>query len=347
MAENNNGFLASGRARLNLRRFLFYFITLAGILVIFSQISEFRLLGGVFLRSKLAWLAAIIVFQYFFFHFSALNYRDVLRVQGLTVGVNRLLPMVVAVQFLNQAIPLANVSGQAFFVQWLKRYGVSVAEGISRAVLELVTLYIAFAVFFLAAAGLMLKRGLLAGRPELVSLVYLFVFFVVLFSWLFLALQKKRRGRIAGWVINRLHRYFESSGKANHSGHVASLLDQFRASVSVGVLTRNKSKLFWATLWQGLQLVMHILTLYFIGQALGIRLDFPAAFAAYTLSRFIAMVSFVPGALGIFEGGMTLILVSFGLPADQALAVTLLFRLFTFWLPMPIGWILYRKYSSE
>jgi hypothetical protein len=56
------------------------------------------------------------------------------------------------------------------------------------------------------------------------------------------------------------------------------------------------------------------------------------------------MVSFIPGALGVFEGGMTLILVSFGVSAGPALAMTLLLRAFTFWFPMPIGWILYRWY---
>ena len=59
------------------------------------------------------------------------------------------------------------------------------------------------------------------------------------------------------------------------------------------------------------------------------------------------MISFIPGALGVFEGGMTLILVSFGVPAGPALAMTLLLRAFTFWFPMPVGWILYRCYLHK
>jgi uncharacterized protein (TIRG00374 family) len=45
-----------------------------------------------------------------------------------------------------------------------------------------------------------------------------------------------------------------------------------------------------------------------------------------------------PGSLGITEASLTGLLVLYGLPADQALAATLLYRIVSYWAMQPIGW---------
>jgi uncharacterized protein (TIRG00374 family) len=58
---------------------------------------------------------------------------------------------------------------------------------------------------------------------------------------------------------------------------------------------------------------------------------------AYVLSLALALVPITPGGLGFVEAGLTSILVLAGVGSDQAVLATLLYRLFSFWLPIPLG----------
>lgn len=342
MSENAD-FLSLAKPRLSLGRFWFYFVTLGVLILVALKFSELRLFKEVFLRANIYWLLGIIVSQILAYYSSAFNYRDVLRVKDLEIGVNELFPITFVVQFLNQALPSATLSGQAFFIQYLKKYGLTVAEGIGRAIVELMTIFIAFGVFFLISALLMFHSGVLAAKPEISFLIYLFLFFGVFFGILFFTLQRKGGGRLSKWLIKRLHLYFEKKQKKDPSEHVAMIFDELRSNVNIGEIGRRKFAFFSATLWQGMVLIFNIMTLLFISFALDFKISFSTAFASFILTRFISMVSFIPGAFGVFEGGMTLILISFGLSASASLAITILFRVFTFWLPMPIGWVLFRR----
>lgn len=347
--STNGEFKPSSRPRISLHRFVFYFITLAVLVLIYLQFSEIRLIKEIFLKSNFFWLFSIIILQAFSYYFVALNYRDVLRVKDLEVGIRELFPVTFVIQFLNQALPSAGISGQAFFVQYLKKFGLPISEGIGRAILELMTLYMAFGTFFIASAVIMLQGDIISQHPEARYFIYAFSFFAVVGVSLFFFLQRKKRSRVAQWLIGKLHAYFEKRNKKNgqtngsdHSVHVSMIFDQFTNSVNIKVL-RQHSKAFWAAyLWQNMILLANVLTLLFLSYAIGFEISLSVAFITFTLTKFLSLVSFVPGAIGVFEGGMTLILVSFGVPVQPAFAMTLLLRAFTFWFPMPVGWILYK-----
>ncbi len=349
----NGEFKPLAKPRISFHKFAFYFITLAALALIYLKFSEVQLIKDLFLRSNIFWLVGVLVTQLISYFFVALNYRDVLRVKDLEVGLKELFPVTFVVQFLNQALPSAGFSGQAFFIQYLKKFGLTVAEGIGRAILELATLYMAFGLFFILSAMMMLRNGILGQHPETRYFIYAFFFFAAIAVSLFMALQRKKRGKIAKWMISKMHSYFENRRKkkneknnngTNHAGHVAMIIDQFRETFNIGEL-KKKSRPFWfAFFWQNMILLASVFTLYFLSFAVDSKISFSVAFIAFTLTKFLSMVAFVPGGLGVFEGGMTLILISFGVPAQSAFAMTLLLRAVSFWLPMPVGWILYRWY---
>lgn len=350
--ENGNNWHSS-IPRINLRQFLFYFITLAALIIIYLRFSEIRLIGSIFAKSNFGWLAGIIIIQIFVYYFQALNYRDVLRIKDLEVRPKKLYPMSFVVQFLNQALPSAGLSGQIFFVQYLKKYGLSTAEGIGRAFIEIMTLWMAMGLFFIISSLLALKGGGIADIPELRFIIYAFVFLAVIVVSIFFLIQRRKRSKITKWIINWLHRHFEKKnslkarGSIEHDSHTEMFFDQFKSSLSIKTLEK-KAKDFWmAFFWQCMILLAHVVTLYFISFAIGHPIGFRLAFIVFSLVKFIAMIAFVPGALGVFEGSMTLILISFGVPAGPAFAMTLVLRAFTFWFPMPIGWILYRWYFLQ
>jgi uncharacterized membrane protein YbhN (UPF0104 family) len=66
---------------------------------------------------------------------------------------------------------------------------------------------------------------------------------------------------------------------------------------------------------------------------------------AYVVAMALAMVPITPGGLGFVETGLTGALVLAGVSADQAVVATLLFRLMSFWLPIPVGAVAWGAWS--
>ena len=58
---------------------------------------------------------------------------------------------------------------------------------------------------------------------------------------------------------------------------------------------------------------------------------------AYVVSLALGLVPLTPGGLGFVETGLTTLLVLAGAATDQAVVGTLLYRLASFWLPIPLG----------
>lgn len=337
-------------------RLIFYLITFAAIIVVSTQIKELKSLRDVFAQSDFFWLLAIILAQWLSYHFWALNYQEVLHVKGLRMPVMELFPMVLIVQFINQAIPSANVAGQAFFIFHLRKYNVPPLDGISRAILELATLYVAFGLLFILATVIMIFQGVGVLHPVFLTIFAIFAFFVVLFAIIFIALQRSgSRSKSLAWLINRLDHVFDrlgigaliGSNISGEGGHISLLVGQFRETLNLHFLREHWRVLARALWWQLLYLCMNALTIYFTCYALSIPISMAAAFVIFMFTKMIFMIAFVPGGIGIYEFVMTLLLVAYGIPTGTSLSITLLSRLFTFWLPLPIGWYLYRRYMKR
>jgi uncharacterized protein (TIRG00374 family) len=68
---------------------------------------------------------------------------------------------------------------------------------------------------------------------------------------------------------------------------------------------------------------------------------------AYTAAALLALIPFTPGGLGFVEAGLVGTLTLAGMSGTDALAATLLYRLVSFWLPLPAGAIAYVAFRRE
>jgi putative heme transporter len=71
--------------------------------------------------------------------------------------------------------------------------------------------------------------------------------------------------------------------------------------------------------------------------AVGAHLPPSVVLVAYVGGMALALVPLTPGGLGFVETGLTGLLVLAGADAEQAVAGTLLYRLASYWLPIPLG----------
>jgi uncharacterized protein (TIRG00374 family) len=85
----------------------------------------------------------------------------------------------------------------------------------------------------------------------------------------------------------------------------------------------------------------YVLALYAALLAVGAHPPVLATAAVFLAGNTVGSFAPTPGGLGAIEAVMTAGLTAIGIPAHEAVPSVLLFRVATFWLPIPAGWISY------
>ena len=91
----------------------------------------------------------------------------------------------------------------------------------------------------------------------------------------------------------------------------------------------------------------YLFGLYAAVEAFGGGLALPAVGAVYLAGSAIGQAAPTPGGLGAVEAALIAGLVGVGLDKDIAVPSVLLFRLTTFWLPIPFGWGAFTRLTSR
>ncbi len=71
--------------------------------------------------------------------------------------------------------------------------------------------------------------------------------------------------------------------------------------------------------------------------AVGAHVNLFLVLLAYVAAAVLAMIPITPGGLGFVEAGLTGVLALAGVSPEHAVLATLLYRLFSYWLPLPAG----------
>ncbi|MGE5292979.1 MAG: lysylphosphatidylglycerol synthase transmembrane domain-containing protein, partial [Micromonosporaceae bacterium] len=85
--------------------------------------------------------------------------------------------------------------------------------------------------------------------------------------------------------------------------------------------------------------VARVLCLAACVRALGGNIPIASVAVVYLTGSALGSAAPTPGGLGAVEVALSAGLTAAGLPSATALSAALLFRLLTFWLPVPAGWL--------
>ena len=73
--------------------------------------------------------------------------------------------------------------------------------------------------------------------------------------------------------------------------------------------------------------------------AVGVTVPWRGLLLAYGAGQLAANLPITPGGLGVVEGSLTIALVAFGGSEASTVAAVLLYRIFNFWIALPVGWV--------
>lgn len=84
-------------------------------------------------------------------------------------------------------------------------------------------------------------------------------------------------------------------------------------------------------------------TLLLAGLAVGVELTFTQAFVIFSAGMLVGTATPTPGGIVGAEAGLATAGVAYGLHAEAAIALALLYRLLTYWLPMAFGFVAFLR----
>jgi uncharacterized protein (TIRG00374 family) len=133
-------------------------------------------------------------------------------------------------------------------------------------------------------------------------------------------------GRLVGHVLHRVRPSVTADS-------MATLLTAQRARVAAAFQGRWWLAVFLAAANRMFDYAALVAAL----AAFGVHARPSEVLLAYVVAQALAIVPITPGGLGFVESGLTALLVVIGVPVDVSVIATLLYRLVSFWLPIPIG----------
>jgi glycosyltransferase 2 family protein len=106
---------------------------------------------------------------------------------------------------------------------------------------------------------------------------------------------------------------------------------------------KTPGKLLRALLFSVVLTVLYSGMFYCCTQAVGINMSLGHIFLVFTIGLIVGTATPTPGGLIGAEAGLTGGLIAYGADPDMALAAALLFRFFTYWLPLAPGFIMFAR----
>ncbi len=324
------------------RRWPLWVALSAAVLLVTTRFVELRQLGATLAEGHWGWLLAGVLLQGVYYASYAVLYKAGYATVGVTSRVREIIPVLMTSILIGTFTPAGGLSSAAVMVDDAARRQQSAARATEGILLVWLASLAASLPLLAIGLGYLHLQGLLEAYQfgaALAFLLYTGGLFAVLFlakwrpDWLRMGLDRLQ-GLIDG-LLTRLHRPTLNEGWAENN-----------AAEATGAVTAITKRPGLVAVALAVALGTHLInlaSLQAVFLAFGHMLGFGALAAAYTLGFVFSVVSIIPFDLGVLAGLMTLVYSSMGVPTAHALVVSLAFRGINAWLPIALGFLLFRR----
>ncbi len=295
----------------------------------FSESIGFML--GAFILSIVAFFFMVVMHQKVF---SMMNIRRT-KLQMFFLQVSAMA--------VNALVPSSGVSVAILYANDAKKHGESEAAAVTAAILTLVADYISIAILLIFAMIYLEFVGTLELQVIVPSLAFLAITGGLF--WLIYGAGKNKPAlkRFLEWskkLINKLIAPFKK--KITNS---ETAMDRFIDELENAYLAirSDKMDLVGAVCAMFVAHFMYLAALYVLFFSLGISPLYRVLLAGYAVGMMFVVISPTPNGVGFVEGSMVLAYSSLGVPGAAAATVTLIYRGFSFWLPLFVGFVVIQR----
>ncbi len=280
------------------------------------------------------------------YHAQAKLYQGLFRLVGNSLPYKFLFRTAVELNFVNHVFPSGGVTGISYFgLRLRKGEEITGAKATLIQVMKLALTFLSFEVLILFGIFCLAVVGRVNNLTILVASSLSTLLLVGTIGFVYVVGSKQRINVFftgATKVINRLIQLVRPKHPETINIMKArTTFDDFHDNYQL--LKRSRRQLrapFW---WAFMANLTEVLAVYVVYLAFGKLVNFGAITLAYAIANFAGLVSVLPGGVGIYEGLMTAVLASTGIPAGVSLPVTVMYRILNTLIQVPPGYYFYHK----
>lgn len=245
--------------------------------------------------------------------------------------LSRLVKITLSTLAVSHVLPGGSAAGSAISMRMFTKEGIPPADaGFALATLGIGSAVVLNALLWLA---LVISIPIFGFNPLYLAAAVVGALLIAAFATLVVLFTKGKEQSIA--IITRASRHLPRDYGERLTAVFASI------ALRVHDLARNPRLLRRATLWATLNWLLDAGSLWVMLLAFGRVVDPDSLLVAYGVANVLAAIPITPGGLGIVEAVIPTILAGFGTPRGVAILGVIGYRLFNFWLPIPVGVVSY------
>lgn len=291
------------------------------------------------------WILLIVLLQFVNHHAYARIYKNCFAVLGSKLKYWSMYRMSLEINFVNNVFPTGGVSGFSYFGLRMSTFKVSAGKATLVQMLRMILVFISFQVLLVFGLLTLAAAGKASNFTILVSSS---VVTLILVGTALVAYIVGSRSRIDGFFtaltkfLNRLIHVVRPKHPEtiNIKGARKIFLDLHKNYLLISKNFTNLGKpLYYALLANSVE----IASIYVVYLAFGEVVNPGAIIIAYVIANFAGLISVLPGGVGIYEGLMTAVLATAGVPLAVSIPATITYRVLTSAIQLPPGYYFYHK----
>ena len=266
-----------------------------------------------------------------------LRLKTILSFLDYNLEFSKVLKILIAGMGINQLTPIVRAGGEPVKMYYLSKNNVPATKSSASVIIEISSELISvYATLFLLVIFLSSMKYL---APKYLHIcIPLVAVFAVAFIFIFRFLLKEENIRK---FIRYILRFFKTKKKISSNDFTQSLRTLFKnRSLQLKIFSMSFLVRFF-----------ELLRIYFLLQAINYPTIFFLVLSIWVLQYLFSMVPWLPGGLGLIEGGTISGLVLLGLPIYISSSLILLDRVLSFWLPIFLGFLalyfLKKEFSNQ
>ena len=280
------------------------------------------------------------------YHAQARLYQRLFAIVGNKLSYKFLFRASLELNFVNHVFPTGGVTGMSYFTLRLRKG--QELSGAKATLVHVMKLGLYILSFELVLIFGLFSLAIMGRVNNLVILVASSVATLMLVSTVGAAFVISSKRRINGFFtfltkgLNRLIQVVRPNyPETINIDRAHRVFDDFHDNYQV---IKGRYQELRAPFWYALLAdVTEVMALYIVYIAFGHFVNIGAVILAYAIANFAGLISVVPGGVGIYEGLMTAVLASTGIPPSLSLPVTITYRVLNTLIQIPPGYYLYQR----
>lgn len=326
---------------MKLRHFLFFLALIFLVVLLIKNFGDIAQFTTLLAQVNIFILLLALPIRYLYYWFNTKYFEAYFHIPKRKIKFHKLFQSVVTMNFVNTVFPTGGISGVTYLSNVLKPEIKEHESVVAQAFWYVCNFVAIILLLSFAFLGLILFNQLDRLGSRFVIILVSFIVTVGIAA-IIMSLNRRLAEKVVLWAIapvNKILRRFKRQELTKI--RVISIFDELYEVL--GNFFKQPLSYRQPVIYNFLNTVCDVATIYIVFLAFGNIANPGVIVTGYVLALVVSAASIFTSGVGIYEATMTAVFVSLGVPFTLSFSVTIVYRIISLWLFIPIGLLFYKR----